>query len=263
MIIQEGLMSAAVVRHHLYNTPEGNLRYTEHSPVSIHEDKQICNCTRSVAEKPPGEPSEVQQSIEFKQDLGKYRFDLHLRDADGPWFTLYWGQEHPDRWKESHAYFMSDVNGVKNNLNAEIAVPGYGRTGYFFGRVYFGNQVDTSRFMNGHAPSEIVDLSRIGPEQVWAHRWHWPEAMVVFRESEETRGWRQVKREVDRIVALAKAYNEDLASSVYDLRGRIEADQELLGLVSSCRDWFVFILDHLKTTELYRACDEVERSTKG
>lgn len=263
MIVQEGLLSVAVVRHLFYRTNEGSLRYTEHSPTSVHEDRQVCNCTKSVAERPLGKPNEVQQSIELKQDLGKYRFELLLRDGCDPWFTFRWGEQHSDpvlRFKNDHAYFISNVNGVKNNLNAEIAVPGYGRTGCFFGRIYFGNQVDTSRFMNGHAPSEIVDLSKIGPEQVWAHKWFWPEAIAFFGECEETRKWREVKRDVDALASLAEVYNKDLVSSVYDLRGRIEVDQELLGLVSTSRDWFVSILDNLKTTELYRACDEAEQA---
>ncbi len=250
MIVEEGLMSVTVIRNHYYRTPKGTLLYAEHSPVSIRHGKQICNCTKSVAERPSGQPNEIQQDIRVEQDLGTHRIDLHFRGLDSPWFTF-----RKDDW---HAYFISGNRG----LSIEIMLPGYGLTDCFFGHVYFGNKVDTNQLMNGHSPSRIVDLSVITPDQVWAHECNWGrEAVAIFRESSETEKWREVKGKLDVIGIAAGAYNRDLESSVYGLRSRIETDEAFLVGVTSIRDWFVSVLLDLKTTEMFRACNEVSRRT--
>lgn len=260
-------LQISVVRYSFFNTPKGTLRYAEHSPATFCEEKQICNCTRSVAERPAGKPSAVQQYIEIRQDLGDYRFELRLGHG-APWFTFRWrGPEEGWTYKaepeRAHAYFTSDVNHARNLLHAEITVPGYGLVDHFFGDVFFGNKVDTSTLMNGHSPSKVIDLAKIPENQVWTHACNWgKEAITPFKECEETNRWRAIKKEVDAMAVKAAEYNRDLASTVDGIRLQVMDDEALLGRVLLARDWFASILRNLKKTEMWRACDEVNAMTE-
>lgn len=272
MITSAERLAVRIERYSFYNTPEGILRYAEHCPETFHPDKQICNCTKNVIERPPGKPKSVQQYIKFKKDLGRYAFELSLDDRGFPWFVFRWkavasGWKHKDRLRKesgmSHAYFMSDVNGHKGNFNVEVELPGYGNTDCFFGHIYFGNKVDISTLMNGHSPSRIVELSKISDRQVWAHNCNWGrEAVMPLQECPETVQWRDVKKAVDAISRSSAAYNQDLASSVEGLRLQVWEDSPMINQVVQARDWFVYILDNLKDTEMFRACDDVNQRTK-
>lgn len=259
-------------RYSFYRTPKGTLRYAEHSPEMFHPDKQLCNCTKNVCERPPGDPNSVQQFIYFEQALGRYAFKLSLDYKGFPWFTYRWDGP-TTGWKFKHslmeresgksqAYFMLDVNGHKGNINVQVDLPGYGRTDCFFGHIYFGNQADISTIMNGHSPSRIVDLKKVPDDQIWAHSCNFGhEAVSPFRKSTETEQWWEVKRAVDAISHSAAAYNQDLASSVDGIRLQVLDDDPMLNRVAMVSDWFVKVLDNLKTTEMFRACDEVYRKT--
>lgn len=260
---EETKLSISVMRDSFFGTSKGTLRYAEHSPAMPCEEKQICNCTRSVAERPLGEPDQVQQTIKFEEGLGDYAFELSLGHL-GPWFTFRWrGPEKGWNYKAepewAHAYFMSGPG----RLNIEITVPGYGLTDHFFGHVFFGNRVDVSALMNGHSPSRIVDLSKVPDDQVWAHMCNWGvEAVSPFVEGEETRRWREVKKEIDEIASAAEGYNRDLPFTVDGIRLRVMDDEPLLRRVVLARDWFVSSLRRLKDTEMWRACDEANNRTE-
>lgn len=266
-------MSVRTERYSFYNTPQGVLRYSEHSPETFHPDKQLCNCTKNVSQRPVGKPSSIQQYIKFEQDLGRYAFELSLDDGGFPWFIFRWKAE-ASGWKSkdglrdrsgmSHAYFMSNVNGHKGNFNIEIEIPGYGRTDCFFGHLYFGNKVDISKLMNGHSPSRIVDLRSISDDQVWAHHCNWgKEAVMPLRECPETGQWRDVKKAVDAISQSAAAYNRDLVSTVDGLCLQVWDDSPMVNRVVEARDWFIHILDNLKDTEMFQVCDEVNRRSSS
>lgn len=241
-------MNISVVRHSFFRSSGGTLRYSEHSPESMDHERQICNCTRSVAEKPYGEPHHVTQKIKIDDVALDYYFEITLDEKGSPWIAF--------RRDDFHAYFISDVNGVKNSLSIEIILPGYGRTGCFFGRVYFGDKIDTSRFMNGHMPSGLVDLSLMTKKTVWAHYCTMgSEAMVKFRDLPETEGWRKTKEQIDRIAKAGAAYAADRISTVDGIRLQVIDDrkvmQEIFEVGTLCG-----VINRLKTTELFRACDE-------
>lgn len=242
----------SVVRHSFFRTPGGTLRYSEHSPESMEHERQICNCTRSVSDKPPGQPHHVTQQVKIGDVVGDYGFELTLGESGSPRFTF--------RRDDFHAYFTSDVNGVKNSLSVEIILPGYGRTGCFFGHVYFGNKVDTSRFMNGHAPSRIVDLNLMTPTTVWAHCCVWgQEAVVKFRDLPETEGWRKTKEKIDRIGRVGAAYSLDRKASVEAIRRQADENPGLVKDIAAVRGSLLRTVNNLKGTELFRACSDADK----
>lgn len=273
IIESKGRMSVRTERYSFYNTPNGILRYSEHSPETFHADKQLCNCTKNVAGRPAGKPSSIQQYIKFEQDRGRYAFELSLDCRGFPWFIFRWkaeadGWKFKDRFRDksgmSQAYFMSDVNGHKGNLSIQIDVPGYGRTDCFFGNLYFGNKVDISTLMNGHSPSRIVDLRSIPDDQVWAHNCNFgKEAVMPLPECFETGQWRDVKKAVDAISRSAAAYNQDFVSTMDGLRLQVWDDVPMLSRVALARDWFMHVLDNLRKTEMFRACDDVNQRTQS
>ncbi len=265
----QGRLSVRTERYSFYRIPNGTLRFAEHSPETFHPDKQLCNCTKNVSERPSGKPDSIQQYIKFEQNLGRYTFELSLDDRGFPWFKFWWkapaiGWKFKDTLRDksgmSQAYFMSDVNDYKGNIKVQVDIPGYGLTDCFFGNVYFGNKVDISTLMNGHSPSRIIDLQKIPDDQVWAHGCNWGrEAMIPFSECPETDRWRHVKEEIDTISRRAAAYNQDLVSTVDGLRLQVWDDSPMINRVVLARDWFVHVLDNLNDTEMFRVCAEIDQ----
>lgn len=267
-------MTIHVVRYSFFRTREGTLRFTEHSPHHVEKEGHLCNCTRQVNERPSGEPDEVQQAVILEEAVNGYRSEITLSDFSpgNPSLSsvscrLGWGPKlvlrHHHRPEESHAYFTFAVNGGKNSLRIEITLPGYGLTDCFFGNVCFGNDVDTSRFVNGHSPSKIVRLDEIGADQVWAHDCAWgAEAMDFFRECDETELWRRAKRDAETITALVAPYGTDCRAPVERLRSQAESNPDLVGTARRLRDWFQHAVVRLKVTELFRVCAGVDSKAR-
>lgn len=251
-----------VTRRNFFSMREGTLRFTEHSPEMIeHEDFQ-CNCTKNTVLRPPGEPDQITQDIAFTEETKDYRLNFSIPAL---WYNFKFGPEIKVKWTEkperSHAYFMFDRNNIKNSIGIEITLPGYGRVDCFFGNLYFGNKVDIGTLMNGHSPSRIVKLDKIGPNQVWAHGCNFgKEAMGFLRECAETNRWRQAKDDVKEMEAIAAPFNADLKSPVEALRQNVEGQADLAALAHSTGRWLWSIVANLKQTELFRCCDEVEEA---
>ena len=237
-----------------------HVRYIEHSPRVDECDHSVCNCTKNVKERPEGEPISINQHILFKTD----GCELLLYSGTF-WFTFRWPTPQGVTWiheeeKRPHAYFMFN----KNHVRSEITVPGYGRVDHFFGDIFFGNNVDISTLMNGHAPSNIVQLDKIQTDQVWAHNCHWgDEYMEFLNENSETSGWRQMIKDAEEVKKKTDWFLVDTIPSVDELRSKVELDTELLQLVSKMHDWLKdMILKNLQSTELYRCCDLVEKTSE-
>lgn len=271
VVSTKGRMAVRIERYSFYNTSHGILRYAEHCPETFHEDMQICNCTKNVSEKPTGKPDSVQQYIKFEQNLGRYAFELSLNDRGFPWFIYRWkgpatGWKFKDRLRDkseiSQAYFMADVNGHKGNISIQVDIPGYGYVDCFFGHLYFGNKADISTIMNGHSPSRIVDLRKIPEDQVWAHNCNFGlEAVCALRECPETDQWREMKQAIDAVSRSAVTYTNDIESAVDGLRLQVWDDVPMINRVALTRDWFAHVLDNLAKTEMFRACDDVNKRT--
>lgn len=260
-------MKVRVERHSFHKAPlGGHHRFSEYSPEAPPRRPFECNCTKTVTSRPSAPAHQVQQIISLEGEHQKYQVDIRFDSRrEGPWITFRWpgpkdgwvDRAEPDR---THAYFIMDVNGKKNSLSVEIVLPGYGRTDCFFGHLYFGNQVDVSTLMNGHAPSNIIDLSKIRPNQVWAHECRsGKEAMTFLREGGETEGWRTLKLTATDQLHAMRPYQEDLHSSVDEIREGVQANEKILTAADIMKVWLAHIVTNLKDTELFRSADEVSR----
>lgn len=242
------------VKRNLYFLPKGKgyLRYSESSPEDKECEHQVCNCTKAVTERPDGEPQQKQQYIEFIRDD---KFEVRL-SADGCNFTLRWPGNTWSAWDKehkwpsnNHAYFWFKKN---YGLYIEITKEGYNETNCFFGHMYFGNKVDISSFFNGHSPSRVVDLEKVGPEELWMHYCSFGgEKVISLRECEETTRWREVFATQAEIAKIARTYEEDYVSSVEDIRKRVSKETEMLDMVNHLCGWFDSVVENLDKTEMF------------
>ena len=182
-----------VDRFEFYHHSTGNLRFAEHIPLREEHDREICGCTRNVAERPKGKPDEVRNHVVVEiQDFGEH-IDLGLATYDLTDNVLNFELASPlphldrgykpknkdvlaqlkamrDAWSKTekhHARFQFGTS--EPHCHVELTLLGYGLTDCFFANVYLGPEIDASRMMNGHSPSGVVDLSQIAPDDVWLH----------------------------------------------------------------------------------------------
>lgn len=236
-------LQVEVVRTKFFRGERGEtLAWRESSPPEPPHEHQQCNCTKVIAEHPKWEPFEIQTAVKMKQQ-GRTR-DFSVTLGEKPWFTFQWGK--------SRAYFVSD----KALIRGTIPLPGYGNSDCFFGNLFFGKNVDISTLMNGHSPSRIIDLSKLSPEDVWVHQCNFgKEALALITDLEERKKWWEARALLDRIEEISVRY-EKCGEPVNRLRERVAADERLIGMVAQVRDWFAHVLDHLQSTDYYRAADE-------
>jgi hypothetical protein len=239
------------------NLEGGTLRYTEHSPYCHEEDHQICNCTKNVKDRPLGEPVYISQDIILTDTLENMSVEYSFRNQG---FTFKWEGQIP----RSHAYFwFNDDRCLSRRLYVEVTVPGYGPVDHFFGHVFFGNDVDISKLLNGHAPSKIIDLKSIEADQIWAHACNWGgEAIEMFNRGDEADTLWGIKDSLDRIKNATDCYSTDKDISVDELRLRIEQKKEILFTTRANVIKLKSTIDNLKNTELYRCCDLAETNSK-
>ncbi len=247
-----------------YKPNEGYLRFTENSPFKEECDHQVCNCTKAVAERPSGEPEQKQQYVSYIHKDKNYDYEVDL--ASPCKFTLRWPGESWDKDHKdtchNHAYywFKSDNNG----LQIEIAKDGYGYAGCFFGHLYLGNAVDTSRFFNGHSDSRIVDLTEIGPDELWMHECGCgKEATCFFQECAESAEWQMVYEIHKRISQEVRTYAEDFVSSVERIREKVEKDVRMIEAAQYLCRWFSWVTRNLDKTEMFRCGDYCYRNSKN
>ena len=242
------------VRRNLFffELKQGYLRYSESSPEEKECDHQVCNCTKAVSVRPDGEPQQKQQYIEFIKD--QYTVTLY---GTGCHFTKIMPGKHYSSWDKdnkwpsnNHAYFWFG----ENKINIEITKTDFNEVGCFFGHMYLGNKIDISRFFNGHSPSRIVDLSKIGSNELWMHyNGFSSEKMISLPECEETTRWHEVFTLQKEIAEKARTYEADYDSLVVDIRKRVENETEMLEKVETLCEWFDNVLTNLDKTEMF-AC---------
>jgi len=267
------------------NEEGGTLRFIEHAPVDAHEstDHEICGCTRSVSERPKGKPFEVRPEIVLHARRDPFTIEFDLTSL---WVTFKFGgpkhgasvgslpavegAAHPGRRRvtgefygikvEPHAYFMFGFG--DGPLRIEITLPGYGLTDVLFANVYIGNQIDTTRMMNGHAPSRIVDLSKIGPDDVWVHESSWGlEAMRTLPPS-DAKLFREMNDDMKALRERIRPYALDMvegAASVEEVRRRVMEDETTMRFAQKNIEPLAELLLNLPKTELYKAVLSVDR----
>lgn len=245
-----------VTRNLFFYTKNGTLRYSENSPAKEECDHQVCNCTKAVKDRPEGEPNQKQQYIEFHKKDKDYNYEVGLAGA-GCHFTLRWPGEVWDKehkWSsKNHAYYWFNSS---DSIQVEIIKEGYGRTNCFFAHLYLGNEVDTSKFFNGHSPSRIVDLAKLKPDEVWAHQCGFgSEAQISMRECDENVEWRGIYAIQKKIQEAARTYDQDFESDVQTIKEAVEKNETMLQDVEKLCHWFRIVTKHLDQTELFRCGD--------
>ena len=248
-----------ITRKLYFDTKQGTLQFTESSPVKEQCDHQVCNCTKAVKERPDGEPNHKQQYIKFHSKDKDYSYEVGLAGT-GCNFTLRWPGVTWDKdhlySSKNHAYYWFNSNGVENMINVEIVKPDYGRTNCFFANLYLGNQIDTSKFFNGHSNTKIVDQTILRPDEVWAHDGGFgSEAQCSMRECDETVEWRGVYALQKKIQEVARTYDQDFVSDVEKIRESVEQNATMLQDVDRLCHWFRIVTKNLPQTELFRVGD--------
>jgi len=245
------------VRRNLFffELKQGYLRYSENSPEEKECDHQICNCTKAVSIRPDGEPTQKQQYIEYIKEYPKNskfeKFEVTL-SGDGCNFTLRIpGKHYYHKWtSNNHAYFWFK----HDSLQIEITKPEFNEVGCFFGHMYLGNKIDISKFFNGHSKSRIVDLSKIGSNELWMHYNHSEgEKIISLRECKETDRWHEVFTLQKEIAEKARTYENDYDSLVVDIRKRVKKEKGMLEKIETLREWFEKVFTNLDETEMF-AC---------
>jgi hypothetical protein len=170
--------------------------------------------------------------------------------------------------RDPHAYFM--FHPAQRSVKIQVMVPGYGLTDYFFADLYMGNQIDVSKFINGHSASEMVNLSGtahklslspITSEDLWLHKCNWGvEAMRVFGDSEEARAWRDAIIRMERLHQLMSKYRskETFSWPIEDIREDVRANLEIFEIASRVANYCEQVVFELQTTHLFRLQQELD-----
>jgi hypothetical protein len=254
-----------------------NFRFTEHAPPKAECDHPICHCTANVCVRPAGEPSSVNQYIYLTPlQLGKLRTEFDLSNG---WLTFRWDitpeeikrciYERESDKHDPHAYFMFHPG--QRSVNIEMMVPGYGLTDYFFADLYMGKKIDTSKFINGHSPSDKVNLSGsahqlslspISDEDLWLYRCGWGvEAMRFLSAGEEADQWRQTILRMERLYQLMAQYseratrNKSVDDVLYDVKSNLDVFELSHRIISHCEQ----VAFELQTTNLFQMQREIDR----
>lgn len=248
-------MNVSVIRHSFFSGPRGTLRFTERSPSQENDgDHQVCNCTQHVTTQPTGTPHYINQTIEITVEADPYSVQLRL-SQEHAYFTI-WGPKTGARHDRSqeHAYFWF----TPRYLRVEVTGTGdHDDLDVTFGNVYWGNQIDTSRMMNGHSPSRIVDTRQIGADQIWAHDCCFgDEAIEFFQDGNDF--WWNIRNQVDDLVRMAKRQNV-LDGDVDLIRSNVESDRPIQTVFGSLVAKLLDTVKHMKDTELYQVCYKVDR----
>ncbi len=241
------MVTVTVERHMFFRRPGGgHLRWTETSPKAPPEKKHThhfeCNCTSNTEDRPSGDPESIRQSV-----------TLSDRGADLPvgsgWLTF------GKLGSKDHAYFMFDL--TQKHLGVEITLPGHGPVDCFFASLYYGIPADTSRFMNGHAPTTL-DLSGVA-DRHWMRACFWgKESMRTMSSPSEMTLLDQAYDLHERIQRASVAYVGDLSSSVDGLRVRAEADSALLRDFVALRDLMAPVVAEVRSTEIFKLASEID-----
>lgn len=257
-------MNLQLDRYSFWRTRQGTLRHAEHCPPKADHEHQLCNCTRHVTERPEGVPDQIQPSVEWTVQMGKYR--VQLRAVAGKvYFTLRWTRDvpHVSRWgtrTEDHAYFWFDPE--RRHLQVEVTGTGDSEEiDCSFASVFFGNEADISTLFNGWKPSEIVNLAQIAPEAVWVHHCNGGcEAMEFLPEPEATE-WRRSFERARAIWDLVGKY--DLKQIPLDeLWQHLIGETALAPLIDESLLWLVGVAETYTATKLRQVALEIEGRTR-
>jgi hypothetical protein len=285
----EGPPRVSVARYAFFR----GARWTEVAPSSsLHFTEW--GCTPGVSKPPEGTP--VQQELRFAWDdcvvdlslpgevtgavaLSASRRDLtktplrigvtfrRAGDAEAWIGRLRNGEGADDPGDHDHAFFIFEDQ--RDEIKVEIAVPGFGLVGFVLLSLFRGNQVDVSRLREG-TPSEIVDLSKITPDQVWIYQGLFgQESMRILDNTYEAQMIRSVLALPRIVLTLARVHLLEVHRSIEDVREALCHEEGLLRALSDLRTYLAPLAFVFERTDLLRLAREMEaeaaadRSVRG
>ena len=154
-----------VKRYNWFDINGQTTRWTESTSNESECDHQVCNCTKSVKDRPEGIPEAINTHVSDVFTIGDVSIDLDLLPSF--WFRIYWTDV--KNCNAPHTYLMLNRDGFR----VEHYSKGWSNVDYFFGNIYFGNRVDISKLMNGHSPSRVIELHKLRAQDVWIHDCNW------------------------------------------------------------------------------------------
>jgi hypothetical protein len=250
-----------VLRHSFYAVSgRGHLRWTEACPALAHRHHAECGCTVDAEARPQGTPAEVQQEVTvawpdclvildeaYSAPWVKFR---RAGDVDA-WVARGWsGARVPG--DDDHAYFQ--FHREETNVKIAVGSPGFGLTGVLLTTLFLGNRVDVR--CNGLFPSEVIDLSRIAPDQAWLHQGPFADLMRCLPTSEMSFA-REAFRLVRSIRELTVPLLAEHVAPVEQLRDQALAG-DLAAVASALRKLLEPMAYHVEETELFRLVGEME-----
>lgn len=240
-------MAFKVERHSFFDQQKRSiLRFSEYSYNCTHEEYQLCNCTTSTPTRPDGVPKYVQQGITYESRVDDLAIEIHLTGS--PWVTFKWGSN-------KHAYFIFH----NDNIQVEVNVPEYGPVEYFFTHIYIGNEVNTSKLMNGHSPSRIIQLDKINKNQLWLHSCDWGKEVIrTLPIGDEFNEWSSAILCADAIRSIIKDCANDMVTDVHEICKIVEDNEILTNNITRLQTILVSFLSIFQQTQVFKLGSEID-----
>lgn len=263
-----------VTRHSFFREGGHTLRFTESAPATHAEHGPVCGCTTDVAERPVGEPEQVQTSVRLVTGFEGRTYEVEVGSGiRGFWVRWPWPKDLPQepyqRDTEGHAYFWPRPgNGIQVEL---VGVPVEGCCNLshtVLTRLYFDDQVDVSRMFNGHSPSRIVEPENM-KGKVWVHNSAGKEALAVLSSGPsdslgtshdygEALSWRRFAADLD-VILDRPSEPEGTPAEVHEGTTKDLREEALSRAVW----WIHCVLSDPDTTALVRASRDVHQQLIG
>lgn len=257
-------MDFTVTRTTYWSRGWASLKHIEHSPHAHVKEGPCCGCKAVIPEKLDETPYSVSYKLEHRRKIGKYRVTAEVTSHDVI-FDLEWDDSRLVRpWQKTpHANYR--FNPIKHQLVTCISHLDCGNCGpnvndFLLERLYVGNEVDTNR-MEGMRIGECkVDLSKIGPTDIWAHRDSGcnTELFDIFKPCEETTKWFEFTQRCRRLYLKLKTMTIG-SPSLDEVRKAFEADTEFTSDLAGCLVFLHSIVSNVENTEYFRVCNKMDK----
>lgn len=245
-----------IERRQYFQTITGNLQYSEYWPPHEHQDQQICGCIREVKERPEGNSDHVNQDICFSDDSSEFRLAsmlFHFREKTK--------QFNP------HSYFVFEDGGrsvrievTTHDCDQDILNPRKA----FFGNLYLGNSIDTSRLMNGHSPSRVVDLSKIKSQDIWMHHCEFGDEVMARITGPEVQLWTRIFELAQDINHISGPILSDHSGSISSIHEKVSTSR-LPSLVDEIRQLIIPMstMESFQKTSVFETGSELLLATQN
>lgn len=219
------------------------LRWTESAPPRQHQHLE-CGCTKNAEARPDEEPDEIKQGLEIREGDA-----IYVLTSD--WLVF------ENFARAPHGYFR--FNPKQYSIKIEVV---RSDDDVHFADLFYGNEIDTSRFMNGSWPTKL-DLDHVA-HKLWLHGCHWGEEAIRLlpQEIPEHNLWIEAMTIYRHINRLGASYCADLVTPVEELRQKVQGDEKLLQEVRELTKLLRPIYDNYEKTAVCCLQAEIDQETQ-